>query len=87
MLSFPRQGVTVALDFPNTGPKIKPLFADLDRIVRIAGGRLYPAKDARMPGEFFRASYPRWQEFAQLVDPACSSSFWRRVMENPCRGC
>jgi FAD/FMN-containing dehydrogenase len=84
MLSFPRQGVTLALDFPNAGSKIELLFRELDRIVHAADGRLYPAKDARMPGELFRAAYPCWQEFAQYVDPACSSSFWRRVTENRC---
>jgi hypothetical protein len=84
MLSFPREGVTLALDFPNEGPKIAVLFDELDRIVRAADGRLYPAKDARMPAELFRAAYPRWQEFARHVDSACSSSFWRRVAEKRC---
>ena len=27
----------------------------------------------------FRAGYPRWEEFSRHVDPAFSSSFWRRV--------
>jgi len=49
MLSFPRCGVTLALDFPNTGARIERLFTQLDEIVAAAGGRLYPAKDARMP--------------------------------------
>ena len=82
MLSFPREGVTLALDFPNNGPRLERLFEALDRIVSGAGGTLYPAKDGRMPGELFRGGYPRWQEFSQYIDPACSSSFWRRVTEN-----
>ncbi|HUN74143.1 MAG TPA: FAD-binding oxidoreductase [Steroidobacteraceae bacterium] len=79
MLSFPKPGVTVALDFPNKGAAIERLFRELDVVVSEAGGRLYPAKDARMPGALFRAGYPRWTEFARYIDPACSSSFWRRV--------
>jgi FAD/FMN-containing dehydrogenase len=82
MLSFPREGVTLALDFPNKGPRVERLFESLDRIVSGAGGALYPAKDGRMPGELFRRGYPRWREFSQYIDPACSSSFWRRVTEN-----
>jgi FAD/FMN-containing dehydrogenase len=82
MLSFPREGVTLALDFPNRGGRLERLFEALDRIVSGAGGTLYPAKDGRMPGELFRSGYPRWQEFSQYIDPACSSSFWRRVTEN-----
>jgi hypothetical protein len=50
--------------------------------VSAAGGTLYTAKDGRMPGALFRSGYPRWQEFSQYIEPACSSSFWRRVTEN-----
>lgn len=82
VLSFPREGVTLALDFPNKGAAVERLFQSLDRIVRTAGGALYPAKDGRMPGVLFKSGYPRWQEFARYIDPACSSSFWRRVTEN-----
>ncbi len=48
MLSFPRDGVTLALDFPNRGAAVARLFAALDGIVSGAGGALYPAKDGRM---------------------------------------
>jgi FAD/FMN-containing dehydrogenase len=82
MLSFPREGITLALDFPNRGEVLERLFRDLDAIVQGAGGALYPAKDGRMPGKLFRAGYPRWQEFARYIDPRSSSSFWRRVMED-----
>jgi len=57
------------------------LFTQLDEILAAAGGRLYPAKDARMPAELFRHTYPRWREFARHVDPACSSGFWRRMTQ------
>jgi FAD/FMN-containing dehydrogenase len=83
LLSFPRAGITLALDFPNRGERLEKLFKSLDSIVQTAGGRLYPAKDGRMPGTLFRSGYPRWEEFARFIDPRCSSSFWRRVMATP----
>jgi FAD/FMN-containing dehydrogenase len=79
LLSFPMPGATLALDLPNRGRATLALMEQLDNVVRDAGGRLYPAKDARMRGEDFRRGFPRWQQFRQHVDPAFSSSFWRRV--------
>jgi FAD/FMN-containing dehydrogenase len=79
MLSFPRPGLTLALDFAFRGQQTLRLLDDLDTIVRESGGAVYPAKDARMSGSSFQVFYPRWQEFAHYVDPRFSSSFWRRV--------
>lgn len=79
MLSFPRPGVTLALDFPMRGERTLRLLDRLDAIVMEAGGAIYPAKDARMSRETFRRSFPRLGEFTAHVDPAFSSSFWRRV--------
>jgi FAD/FMN-containing dehydrogenase len=81
MLSFPEPGTTLALDFPNQGPRLFKLFEQLDRIVLDAGGRLYPAKDGRMGAAIFKAGYPRWSEFKSYVDPRFNSGMWRRVME------
>jgi FAD/FMN-containing dehydrogenase len=81
MLSFPRPGTTLALDFPNTGPAVFALLDRLDAIVDAAGGAVYPAKDARMSGASFRKAFPRWPEFQAHTDPRFSSGFWRRVME------
>lgn len=79
MLSFPRKGVTLAIDFPNRGQTTLNLLDELDQIVRDNGGVLYPAKDTRMSAENFQAFYPQWRAFAEYVDPKFSSSFWRRV--------
>ncbi|ADC71526.1 FAD linked oxidase domain protein [Thioalkalivibrio sp. K90mix] len=79
MLSFPRPGATLALDFPERGNETEHLFRRLDHIVQEAGGALYPAKDARMSPDLFRSGFPRWEEFASFVDPEFSSGFWRRV--------
>jgi FAD/FMN-containing dehydrogenase len=82
LLSFPRPGTTLALDFPNRGETTRRLFRELFAMVRDAGGRIYPAKDALMPPEQFRAQHADVLEAFRLqVDPAFSSSFWRRVMD------
>ncbi len=80
MLSFPRPGIVIALDFPNTGQPLLDLMEKFDQVVREAGGAVYPAKDARLSPESFKTYFPRWQEFSRHIDPAFSSSFWRRVM-------
>lgn len=80
MLSFPQAGVTLALDFPNNGERSLKLFERLDAIVRQAGGRIYPAKDARMPRDLFETGYPRYAEFLQYRDPGISSAMSRRLM-------
>ena len=80
MLSFPRAGVTLALDFPNRGERTLRLFERLDAVVREAGGALYPAKDARMPRDMFEAGYPRLPEFLPFRDPGITSSMSRRFI-------
>lgn len=82
MLSFAQPGVTLALDFPNQGERTHRLLASLDAIVQQAGGRIYAAKDARMPRALFEAGYPRLSEFQKYRDPGISSGFSRRLMGN-----
>ena len=72
-------GATLALDFPQQGYVTARLFARLDAIVRDAGGRLYPAKDAHMTGEDFRDMYPAYEKMRVMLDPAVMSRFWQRV--------
>ncbi len=79
ILSFPRPGLTLALDFSYHGKKTLSLLEDLDRMVLQSGGAVYPAKDARMTAESFQTYFPQWHEFEQYIDPHFSSSFWRRV--------
>ena len=79
MMSFPRPGITLALDFPNYGSSLFEVLEECDRILMSVDGAVYPAKDARMSPEMFRRSFPRLTEFSQYIDPKFSSSFWRRV--------
>ena len=80
LLSFAQPGVTLALDFPHQGDKTFALFDALDAIVSAAGGRIYPAKDARMSREMFQAGYPGLPRFLAFRDPGISSAFSRRVI-------
>jgi FAD/FMN-containing dehydrogenase len=83
LLSFPRPGITMAIDFPNRGQPTMELLNSFDKLVREAGGRIYPAKDARMSADVFQACFPEWSELSSFADPRISSSFWRRVTDRP----
>lgn len=79
MLSFPRPGLCLALDFSNRGLATRKLIETIERLVVEAGGAVYPAKDRLMSASAFRAFFSRHAEFSEHVDPAFSSDFWRRV--------
>ena len=79
MMSFPKPGITLALDFPIKPDKSFPLFTRLADMTLDYGGRLYPAKDAAMTAPQFQAFYPQWEKFARYRDPLITSSFWERV--------
>jgi decaprenylphospho-beta-D-ribofuranose 2-oxidase len=88
MLSFPREGLTLALDFANTGDSLHALTRAMDRTVLDHGGRVYLAKDACMERESFNAMYPRLDEFRAVkarLDPQnrFSSSQSRRLGITP----
>ncbi|GAB3342662.1 FAD-binding oxidoreductase [Marivirga atlantica] len=65
-LSFPKEGYTLALDFPIR----KGLFEfldELDKVVIELGGRLYLAKDARMSASVFHKTYPNIELFREAA--------------------
>ncbi|WP_159589034.1 FAD-binding oxidoreductase [Chelativorans xinjiangense] len=78
-LSFPRPGLTLALDFPDRGERTLKLLDTLDEITAEAGGAVYPAKDARMDAQTFQRGFPSWRRLEDYRDPAICSDFWRRV--------
>lgn len=79
LMSFPIQGVTVALDFFKINPKLLTLMDQMDDVVFQAGGKLYPAKDSRMSQKHFDDNFPNFKDFKPFMDPIFSSSYWRRV--------
>jgi len=84
LLSFPMPGMTLALDFPYTGPDLIALLHRLDDCVLQHGGRVYLAKDACLSREHFEQMYPgldRFREIKAKVDPQgrFSSSLARRL--------
>lgn len=71
ILSFPRKGYTLALDFPIKATTFA-LLDELDRMVLDYGGRIYLAKDVRMSAETFRQGYERIDTFLSqkaVLDP------------------
>ena len=79
LLSFPMEGATLALDFSQPRPQDARALDRLDAIVREAKGRLYAAKDGRIPKDMWATGYPELERFLSYADPNISSDFWRRV--------
>jgi decaprenylphospho-beta-D-ribofuranose 2-oxidase len=67
LLSFPCAGWTLALDLP-VGPGLADVLDRLDVVVVEAGGRVYLAKDARLPASMLRQMYPGLDSFLALRD-------------------
>ena len=78
LISFPMQGVTLAMDFPMSKSNMR-LMKILEAIVTEASGKLYPAKDALMSPAHFQQAYPQFVKLESLRDPSISSDFWKRV--------
>src|SRR5262249_44276331 len=71
MLSFPRPGISYALDLP-IGPRIQQIVDALNEVVLAEGGRIYLAKDAFTRAEHYRAMEPRldaWNAVRRKWDP------------------
>ena len=84
LLSFPKPGITLALDVPNLGEPLRALAKRLDEIVLRCSGRLYLAKDSLTDAATIAAMYPQLPAFRAVrgrVDPAgrLSSSQSRRL--------
>lgn len=79
LMSFPRPGFTLTLDFANSGAQTLRMLEALDEIVMTAGGALNPYKDQRMSPRMFEASFPQWRDMEAMRDPAVMSDFWRRT--------
>ena len=63
MLSFPRAGMSIAMDFPIHPTKTPALVDRLNELVVAEGGRIYLTKDTFTRPEHFRAMEPRLEAF------------------------
>ena len=82
-LSFPREGYTLAIDFPIRRDTVT-LLRRLDAMVVEAGGRVYLGKDSYLDAASFRTMYPRLDEWLAVkakYDPSTvfTSDLGRRV--------
>ena len=82
LLSFPRPGLVLAIDFMNVRLRTRQLLDELDELVMSHGGAVNPSKDSRMSPSMYQSSFPNWRLFEKHIDPKISSSFWRRVVGN-----
>ncbi len=70
-LSFPMQGYTLAVDFPER-TRSRELIAELEILALDAAGRIYLAKDSLTSATSVAAMYPelgRWRETVNRLDP------------------
>jgi len=72
MLTFPKRGYSVSLDFPNTR-RVRKMLPQLDEWIADHGGRVYLAKDATLSPELFYAMYGEkandWYNVIHDLDP------------------
>ena len=65
VLSFPKPGISLALDIPirDDSPQV---IQRLNHVVRDAGGRIYLTKDGLSTADDFRAMEPRLDQFLAI---------------------
>jgi decaprenylphospho-beta-D-ribofuranose 2-oxidase len=71
-LSFPLEGLTLAIDLPAGAPGLHRALDDADELAAGAGGRVYLAKDSRLRPAMLAAMYPELERFRELrgrIDP------------------
>lgn len=78
MISFPRNGFTLAIDF-RPGRELAKTFSAMDEVVRAAGGAWYPAKYQRLRRSDFEQAFPAWSEVVAMRDPMVRTGFLERM--------
>ncbi len=88
MLSFPKLGISIALDIAMRGEQTRLLVSALNKVVIEAGGRVYLTKDALSTAADFLAMEPRfeaWNAVRRKWDPEATlrSALSERLMGDP----
>lgn len=78
LISFPKEGYTLALDFPIT-PTLFELFKELDRLVLEFDGRLYLTKDVRMDAAMMEAGYEHLEQFKTIKEKMDTRSLFHSL--------
>jgi hypothetical protein len=66
LLSFPMEGITLAMDIQVKGHQPHVALDLIDKVVLNAGGRVYLAKDSRLSADVFKLMYPKAKLFSEL---------------------
>jgi decaprenylphospho-beta-D-ribofuranose 2-oxidase len=66
IISFPKEGYTLALDFP-VKKGLLEFLDELDQVVLQYGGRIYMSKDARMKADILWQGYPDLKKFRDII--------------------
>jgi FAD/FMN-containing dehydrogenase len=77
-LSFPKKGITIAMDFKNSKNNIKKLNI-LDDYIILKNGRIYLTKDSITKEKKFKKMYPNWSIFHNKNKKKFSSLQSRRL--------
>lgn len=79
LLSFPKKGFTLAIDFAVNLNTIR-LVDRLNEFIADVGGRIYLAKDSRLKTKTFSKMFNMLDEFIKYKDPYFESDLWRRLV-------
>ena len=66
LLSFPMEGITLAMDIQVKGHQPHVALDLIDKVVLNAGGRVYLAKDSRLSADVFKLMYPKAKLLSEL---------------------
>ena len=66
LISFPKEGYTLALDIP-VRDGLFEFLDELDQIVLKYNGRIYMSKDARMHPNVLKEGYPKLEQFKTII--------------------
>lgn len=80
-LSFPREGYTLALDFPATSSTFT-LLNKLDEVVHKAEGRIYLSKDARMQSRWMDSGYENLKQFQKTKRDYDKNNLFRSLQSD-----
>jgi decaprenylphospho-beta-D-ribofuranose 2-oxidase len=77
LLSFPRPGWTLAIDFPADTPGLSVILDKLDSVLVQNGGAVYLTKDSRLSSAHFEKMYKDATQFRAIKSQIDPHGFWK----------